>query len=105
MIEGVGIMLTRMTAPPAAPAPMMEMPGPSPATGKPMGVELPAGAVPPPMQEPEAAPAQPGWFAGWFGGGKKEEEQQQRRPQDLTEDKFAPPPMPDFGGGVEPQFR
>ncbi len=56
MIEGVGILLTRMTAPPAAPAPMMEMPGP--ATGKPAGAELPAGAavVPPPMPEAAGVP-------------------------------------------------
>ena len=52
MIEGVGILLTRMTAPPVAPTPMMDMPGP--ASGKPMGAPepLPAGAaLPPPLPE------------------------------------------------------
>ncbi|GAB4822801.1 hypothetical protein N2152v2_009847 [Parachlorella kessleri] len=109
MIEGVGILLTRMTAPPVAPTPMMDMPGP--ASGKPMAAPepLPAGgAVPPPLPEAtEAAPAQPGWFSGWFGGGSSSStKEEDSRPHDLTDDKFAPPPMPDFGAAAtEPQFR
>ena len=93
---------------------MVEMPGPSPSSGKPMGAQpAPAGempAIPPPL---EAAPAaeQPasggggGWFGGWFSGGKKEEEAQPVVPKDLSQDPFAPPPMPHFGSAPEPQFR
>lgn len=112
MIEGVGILLTRVTAPPPAPVPMVDMPGPNPSSGKPMGansVEMPA--IPPPIGEaaPQAAAASgsgSGWFGGgWFGGGKKEEEKAPA-PTDLSEDRFAPPAMPNFGGGsTEPQFR
>ncbi len=93
--------------------PMVEMPGPSPSSGKPMGVQAPAGempAIPPPL---EAAPAaeQPasgggGWFGSWFSGGKKEEEAATpAAPTDLSHDPFAPPPMPHFGAAPEPQFR
>ncbi|KAL4431124.1 hypothetical protein ABPG75_006380 [Micractinium tetrahymenae] len=112
MIEGVGILLTRVTAPPPAPVPMVEMPGPSPSSGKPMGMqpaaEMPA--IPPPVAEPAAAEpaAAPGggWFGGWFSGGKKEEEAKPAvATHDLSEDRFAPPPMPNFGGAPEPQFR
>lgn len=110
MIEGVGILLTRVTAPPPAPVPMVEMPGPSPSSGKPMGTqpaaEMPA--IPPPVAEPlaaEGAAASGGWFGGWLGGGKKEEEPKSKAPTDLSEDRFTPPPMPQFGGSPEPQFR
>jgi import inner membrane translocase subunit TIM17 len=114
MIEGVGILLTRVTAPPPAPVPMVEMPGPQPSSGKPMGAqssEMPA--IPPPLAEPAAAeaapaPAKGGWFGGWFSGGSKEEEKAPATSTDgvLSEDRFAPPPMPQFGGSSpEPQFR
>ncbi|PRW58668.1 mitochondrial import inner membrane translocase subunit TIM17-2-like [Chlorella sorokiniana] len=113
MIEGVGILLTRVTAPPPAPVPMVEMPGPNPSSGKPMGVEAaPAGEMPPILPPLEAAPAaeQPasggGWFGSWFSGGKKEEEApSSAAPKDLSHDPFAPPPMPHFGGAPEPHFR
>mgnify|MGYP001811285522 CR=1 FL=1 len=89
---------------------MVEMPGPNPSSGKSMGAqpeELPA--IPPPIAEPAAEPAAAGgggWFGGWFSGGKKEEEQAPAPPTDLSEDRCAPPPMPNFGGGApEPQFR
>ena len=113
MIEGVGILLTRMTAPPPAPVPMVEMPGPSPAAGKPaLGAEAgPSASLATPIPEP-AAPGPPeasaapggGWFGGWFGGGKKAEAPAAAGPKDLSEERFAPPPMPEFGQG-EPQFR
>lgn len=55
--------------------------------------------------EPAAAPSG-SWFGGWFSGGKKEEEAKPAAPSvDLSEDRFAPPPMPNFGGAPEPQFR
>ncbi|EFN59485.1 hypothetical protein CHLNCDRAFT_138099 [Chlorella variabilis] len=113
MIEGVGILLTRVTAPPPAPVPMVEMPGPSPSSGKSMGAqseEMPA--IPPPMPAPGAEPAAAasggggGWLGSWFSGGKKEEDKAPAPAGDLSEDRFAPPPMPNFGGSSpEPQFR
>lgn len=54
---------------------------------------------------PAAAPSSGGWLGGWFSGGKKEEEAKPAAPTDLSEDRFAPPPMPTFGGSPEPQFR
>ena len=92
---------------------MVEMPGPSPSSGKPMGTQPGAAdmpAIPPPMPEAVAAEAAPaaggGWFGGWFSGGKKEEEAPKPAPPtDLSHDPFAPPPMPTFGGSAEPQFR
>lgn len=93
---------------------MVEMPGPSPSSGKPMGAQQPLGempSIPPPsMAEPaapEAEAGKPGWFGGWFSGGKKEEEAapSSAAPKDLSHDPFAPPPMPHFGGSAEPQFR
>ena len=54
MIEGVGILLTRMTAPPPAPVPMVDMPGPSPSSSKPpTESQLPAGGIPPPAPSGE----------------------------------------------------
>lgn len=104
MIEGVGILLTRMTAPPPAPVPMVDMPGPS--TSAPVA-EGPV-AIPPPVMEAVPAAEAPstsgggGWFS-WMGG--KKEEKPVERPQELGGDeRFAPPPMPDFGQ-PEPQFR
>lgn len=98
--------------PTLAPAvPMVEMPGPSPSSGKPMGTQPEMPAIPPPAMA-EAAPAEAassgggGWFGGWLSGGKKEEEApRSSAPKDLSQDPFAPPPMPHFGGGAEPQFR
>lgn len=110
MIEGVGILLTRMTAPPPAPVPMVEMPGPSPGSSRPAPVpEIDvaglAAAIPEPT--PEAAPAASGggWMSSWFGSKKADEEPTVPKSHDLTEDRFAPPPMPDFSHSAEPQFR
>ena len=61
-----------------------------------------------PAVEPAAASGGGGggWFGGWFsGGGSKEEEKKPAAPTDLSEDRFAPPPMPHFGSAPEPQFR
>jgi mitochondrial import inner membrane translocase subunit TIM17 len=104
MIEGVGILLTRMTAPPPAPVPMVDMPGPSPSSSR--SVEVNATPIPEPV--PESSAAEPssggGGWSSWFGG-KKAEEKASTKPQNLNEDRFAPPPMPDFGATNEPQFR
>jgi hypothetical protein len=103
MIEGVGILLTRLTAPPPAPVPMVEMPGP-PGPASSSAAPLDASApIPPPMMEAPPAEAAPagGWFS-WMGGAKKED----KGAGDLGgEDRFAPPPMPEFGGAAEPSFR
>ena len=105
MIEGVGILLTRMTAPPPAPVPMVDMPGPSrPVSAAPeINATASMSAIPEPIVV-EAAPASSssGGWSSWFGGGKKEEADK-GKPQDLTEERFAPPPMPDFSS-QEPQF-
>ncbi|KAK2075825.1 hypothetical protein QBZ16_001566 [Prototheca wickerhamii] len=103
MIEGVGILLTRVTAPPPAPVPMVEMPGPAPVSGKSMGAnstELPPIAPPPEPEAAAEAPSSGGWFGGLFGAKKEEAP---AAPTSLNEDAFAPPPMPDFG--AEPQYR
>ncbi len=114
MIEGVGILLTRMTAPPPAPVPMVEMPGPAPGTPAPApasGNEAAGLATPIPEPAPEAGSSGSssggGGWSSWFGGGKKEEAAAgpSGKSQDLTEDRFAPPPMPDFGAEPQPSFR
>lgn len=110
MIEGVGILLTRMTAPPPAPVPMVEMPGPAPITGKGMAAaaEAPVGLAPssPALEMPEPVPeAGSSWLPSWFGGAKKEENRApQAGAQVLPDDRFAPPAMPDFGAS-EAQYR
>ena len=69
MIEGVGILLTRMTAPPPAPVPMVEMPGPAP--GKPvLGPDSGALPLPASASSSEAARQRPPLvvgFRGWVG--------------------------------------
>lgn len=106
MIEGVGILLTRMTAPPPAPVPMVDMPGPSISNTKPLSSSASeagdlAAAIPGPEPESEATSS---WLPNWFGG-KKADETTAKKSQELGDDRFAPPPMPDFGQGAEPQFR
>lgn len=105
MIEGVGILLTRMTAPPPAPMPMVEMPGPSPqqtivTSNSEVTPEL--SPLPEPATTEGASQSSGGWFS-WLGGGQNSEKKEPEQTQDLTEDRFAPPPMPNFG--QEPQFR
>lgn len=117
MIEGLGILLTRVTAPPIAPPPM-DMPG-QVAAAPAVGGSLPS----PVLNASPTLPATPepsssgggsssagssgggsggGWFGGWFGGGG-EKAAAPAGPTDLTEDKFSPPAMPDFS--AEPQLR
>jgi len=106
MIEGVGILLTRMTAPPPAPVPMVEMPGPSPNSSKTSPApEIQGGLAPiPEPAAPETQASSGGWMSGWFGGGKGTEAKVSEPSHDLSDDRYAPPPMPDFAAS-EPQFR
>lgn len=80
MIEGLGIMLTRLSA---------QMPPPP----QPQMVE-PSSAAQPPGSE--SANEEKGWFSGWFGDDKGKES--------AAED-LSPPPMPDFGTGGGQTFR
>ena len=96
MIEGLGILLTKVTAPPPAP-PMLELPpAPEPAAA----AAAAAGAPPPPPPGVDAgggleAPAGGGgWFSGWFGGGGAGSAAPAAPDADLGSDRFAPPPMP-----------
>ena len=124
MIEGLGILLTKMTAPPPAPpmldvAPPVSSPSiPSPSMGG-GSLEQPAlsmtpGAPPPPLGGGGGAEASSsgqggggggggGFFGGWFGGGGGKEAAAASSSSgappstpvgDLTSDPFAPPPMP-----------
>ncbi|KAK9865399.1 hypothetical protein WJX84_003617 [Apatococcus fuscideae] len=113
MIEGLGILLTRMSAPPPAP-PMIEMPpgGPPPTSGSqiPLGgsgsgsIPIPASlggleGLPSSDASSTSSPSSDGgassggWFSGLFGGGSSSQAPPQQ-PTDLTEDKFGPPPTP-----------
>lgn len=113
MIEGLGILLTRMTAPPPAPPPIMDVPVagagaplgglpiPSPAAAGPSGLHAETlGATNPAA---DSAQGSGSWFGGWFGGASKQPEDEQQT-GDLTRDKFGPPPIPPELQG-EPQFR
>ncbi|EIE27129.1 Tim17-domain-containing protein, partial [Coccomyxa subellipsoidea C-169] len=100
MIEGLGILLTRATAPPPAP-PMMEM--------APGGAPLPQpGQLIPPLPTPDAkgmcSTAEPkstpsssggggGFFGGWFGGGGKGKEEEAPSSGGSFEDSFTPTPQ------------
>ena len=89
MIEGVGILLTRVTAPPPSPVPMMDMPGPAPVQSPPeshVSMEEPG---PPPAQNTEQ-----GWFSSWFS--KDGETKQNTEQLNDKSDQFSPPLMPDF---------
>lgn len=99
MIEGVGILLTRVTAPPPAPMPMVDMPGMStaPAAGPAVAVS-PADVAPPAVEAvPESGSSS--WLPSWLGGGSAPEPAAPEPVHDLSEDRFAPPAMPDFGSG------
>ncbi|KAL4547604.1 hypothetical protein Ndes2526B_g06844 [Nannochloris sp. 'desiccata'] len=85
MIEGVGILLTRMTAPPPAPVPMVDMPGPSPSNSS-RSAEINAVPIPEPVPESSAEPSSGGW-SSWFGGKKAEEPAAPIKSHDLTEDR------------------
>ena len=99
MIEGLGIMLTKMTAPPPAP-PMLDVSPPPEAT--PVSA---ASAPAPSVDAPAAEPASGGWLGSWFGGGGGGGEAAPAAPTDLSSDPFAPPPMPAELAGGEAGFR
>ncbi|KAK9807972.1 hypothetical protein WJX73_009022 [Symbiochloris irregularis] len=103
MIEGLGILLTRATAPPPAP-PMMDMPGGmpgAPAVGGPLPV--PGGLAPAASVQPDAggvsAPGPQsessgqGFLSSWLGWGSQPQEDLQ--PTNLDADKYGAPPMPE----------
>lgn len=108
MIEGVGILLTRLTAPPPAPVPMVEMPqGPTPSTSAPTSKGEELSALPEPSVSGSEQPSEGesrGWFS-WLPGSKEASSPQKMPEADLSEDKFAPPPMPDFGAAQSADFR
>lgn len=110
MIEGVGILLTRLTAPPPAPVPMVEMPqAPTPSSSTVSSRDGEINALPEPSatasEQTSNSSDNTGWFS-WFGGGSKPEKEQPKPVEgDLSEDKFAPPPMPDFGAAQSTGFR
>jgi import inner membrane translocase subunit TIM17 len=98
MIEGVGILLTRVTAPPPAPVPMMEIPGGGQETQGSMGTSSMgqsdgANRTPMPAAEDGTETTKSGWFSGWFGSEQKPS-QQPVEDQILRDDGFVP--MPDF---------
>lgn len=115
MIEGVGILLTRVTAPPPAPVPMMDIPGggqevastSSSTSSSPSGEAIGGfggggGGMPLPGAEGgnvEGAASKPGWFSGWFGGGEEKATVKPVEDQVLRDDTGAAGfhvPMPDF---------
>ena len=128
MIEGLGILLTKMTAPPPAP-PMLDVAPPvsnasipSPGALGEAALSMTPGAPPPPLGGggggAEASSSGQssggggggagGFFGGWFGGGGGGKEAagsstpSSTPAGDLTSDPFAPPPMPaglQGGGG------
>jgi mitochondrial import inner membrane translocase subunit TIM17 len=85
MIEGVGILLTRVTAPPPSPVPMMDMPGPAPSSGS----EQTVSAEPPQSTEQ-------GWFSSWFSNDGETKPQSTEQQLNDQSDQFSPPLMPDF---------
>jgi len=116
MIEGLGILLTRMTAPPPAP-PMLDVP--------PVAAPAPGPAVVPAVdlggggggggggaEASGSSGSGGGWF-GWFGGGSGgggggggEAASGGAPSGDLGNDRFAPPPMPsELQGGGEGGLR
>lgn len=94
MIEGVGILLTRVTAPPPAPVPMMDMPGPST-----MPEPLPEQMATATAEASSTDGGSGGWFS-WFSGndsstsGAREESRETTLHTDDSQ--FQPPLMPDF---------
>lgn len=116
MIEGLGIILTKMSSPPT---PRMDPrmvgpmgpgmpPGGMPPMPLPSGPMVDAQAAPAPMSVPESSPssgspAQEGESGSWFSWGKKQEEP---KPQELQDDGgFYPPPLPKEFQNAEPSFR
>lgn len=112
MIEGLGILLTRTTAPPPAPVMMPEMTGASPSTSAPAMPSVPQGLGTLPNGQmagelsgadaasssnaPPSSGSQ-GWFGGLFGGGNNSPPpQSEPTTSDLSDDKYGPPKMPDF---------
>lgn len=110
MIEGLGILLTRTTAPPPAPVMMPDMgsagpsvPGTSPSQPSiPQGLgTLPNGQLAGDSSSSGSAGSSnsgssQGWFGSWFSGGDNSSAPKDQPPpvSDLSDDKYGPPPMP-----------
>lgn len=88
MIEGVGILLTRVTAPPPSPVPMMDMPGPAPGPAPSSGSEQAVSS--------EQQPSEQGWFSSWFSNDGETKSQNTEQQLNDQSDQFSPPLMPDF---------
>lgn len=109
LIEGLGIFLTRMAAPPAAPLaaePTLAGAGAGPGPAA-VSAAVPAAAPTAPAAPSEAPAASGGeeaggggWFGGWFGGGGGGDGGAGEAEGDTElksgEGGFAPPPMPSF---------
>ncbi|KAK9832502.1 hypothetical protein WJX81_002570 [Elliptochloris bilobata] len=116
MIEGLGILLTRMTAPPPAPPPMMEMAG-APMPGSAPSLLRPQTGPLSDFGAPGASSSTPatseaaggggsgdgsgstggsGWLSSWFGGGsERSSEKKEQKPAELS-DPYAVPAPPQF---------
>lgn len=111
MIEGLGILLTRTTAPPPAPPMMPDMGSAAPSMAGPSSSQppipqglgtLPNGQLPgdvssaTPGGVPSGSGSSQGWFGSWFSGGDTSSAPKDQGPpmSDLSEDKYGPPPMP-----------
>jgi len=115
MIEGLGILLTRMTAPPPAP-PMLDVPpvaAPAPGPAVVPAVDLGGGGGGGGGAEASGSSGSGGGWFGWFGGGSGgggggggEAASGGAPSGDLGNDRFAPPPMPsELQGGGEGGLR
>jgi hypothetical protein len=98
-IEGIGILITRMTAPPPPPGLDEMAVGAMAGAGAGTGGGLAAAPPAPAADGPLGAPASGGdaggggrWFGGIFGGSS-------RKAGQSTTGGAEQPPMPDFGGG------
>lgn len=91
MIEGVGILLTRVTAPPPSPVPMMDMPGPAPGPATSSGTEPSFSG-----EAPQSETSEQGWFSSWFSKDGESKPQSTEHQLNDQSDQFSPPLMPDF---------
>lgn len=85
MIEGVGILLTRVTAPPPAPVPMIDMPGPATSGGPPSAQQSDSPISIDPGKD------EGGWLSWFKGEGEKKKEVSME-----IEDENFRPLMPEF---------
>jgi len=89
MIEGVGILLTRVTAPPPAPVPMIDMPGPTPSGGPP-SAKLGDSPI-----SVDSGKEEGGWLS-WFKG---ETEKKKEASVEIEDENFRPL-IPEFNSST-----